>query len=41
MDMSKMLRDLQKMQSKMIKAQSDLKAQSFDAEAGAEWLKSP
>ena len=26
MDMSKMLRDLQKMQSKMMKAQSDLKA---------------
>ena len=30
MDMSKMLKDLQKMQSKMLKAQNDLKAQSFD-----------
>ena len=39
MDMSKMLRDLQKMQSKMIKAQSDLKAQSFDAEAGGGMVK--
>ena len=28
MDMSKMLKDLQKMQSKMLKAQNDLKAQS-------------
>ena len=33
MDMSKMLRDLQKMQSKMIKAQS------FDAEAGGGMVK--
>ena len=32
MDMSKMLKDLQKMQSKMLKAQNDLKAQSFDAD---------
>ena len=32
MDMSKMLKDLQKMQSKMLKAQNDLKAQSFDGE---------
>ena len=39
MDMSKMLRDLQKMQSKMMKAQSDLKAQSFDAEAGGGMVK--
>lgn len=39
MDMSKMLRDLQKMQSKMMKAQSDLKAQSFEAEAGGGMVK--
>ena len=39
MDMSKMLKDLQKMQSKMLKAQSDLKAQSFDAEAGGGMVK--
>ena len=35
MDMSKMLKDLQKMQSKKLKAQNDLKAQNFDAEADA------
>ncbi len=29
MNMQKMLKDLQKMQSKMVKAQSDLQAQSF------------
>ena len=34
MDMNKMLRDLQKMQSKMLRAQNDLKTPSFDAEAG-------
>ena len=34
-----MLKDLQKMQSKMLKAQSDLKAQSFDAEAGGGMVK--
>lgn len=39
MDMNKMLRDLQKMQSKMMKAQSDLKAQSYDAEAGGGMVK--
>ena len=39
MDMSKMLKDLQKMQSKMMKAQNDLKAQSFDAEAGGGMVK--
>lgn len=39
MDMNKMLRDLQKMQGKMMKAQSDLKAQSFDAEAGGGMVK--
>ena len=39
MDMSKMLKDLQKMQSKMLKAQNDLKAQSFDAEAGGGMVK--
>ena len=39
MDMSKKLRAHQKMQSKMIKAQSDLKAQSFDAEAGGGMVK--
>ena len=39
MDMSKMLKDLQKMQSKMLKAQNDLKTQSFDAEAGGGMVK--
>lgn len=39
MDMNKMLKDLQKMQSKMLKAQNDLKAQSFDAEAGGGMVK--
>ncbi|MCF0216006.1 MAG: YbaB/EbfC family nucleoid-associated protein [Fibrobacteraceae bacterium] len=39
MDMGKMMRDLQKMQSKMLKAQNDLKAQSFDAEAGGGMVK--
>ena len=39
MDMSKMLKDLQKMQNKMLKAQSDLKAQSFEAEAGGGMVK--
>ena len=37
--MGKMMRDLQKMQSKMLKAQNDLKAQSFDAEAGGGMVK--
>ena len=39
MDMNKMLRDLQKMQGKMLRAQNDLKAQSFDAEAGGGMVK--
>lgn len=39
MDMSKMLKDLQKMQSKMMKAQNDLKTQSFEAEAGGGMVK--
>ena len=39
MDMNKMLRDLQKMQSKMLRAQNDLKTQSFDAEAGGGMVK--
>ncbi len=39
MDMNKMLRDLQKMQSKMMKAQNDLKTQSFEAEAGGGMVK--
>lgn len=39
MDMSKMLKDLQKMQSKMLKAQNDLKTQSFEAEAGGGMVK--
>ena len=34
MNMQKMLKDLQKMQSKMIRAQSELQTQSFEAEAG-------
>ena len=37
MDMSKMLKDLQKMQSKMLKAQNDLKAQSLMPKLAAEW----
>lgn len=39
MDINKMLRDFQKMQSKVMKAQSDLKAQSYDAEAGGGMVK--
>ena len=39
MDMSKLLKDLQKMQSKMLQAQRDLTAQSFDAEAGGGMVK--
>lgn len=37
MNMQKMLKDLQKMQSKMVKAQNDLQAQSFEAEAVVVW----
>lgn len=37
MNMQKMLKDLQKMQSRMVKAQNDLQAQSFEAEVGAAW----
>lgn len=39
MNMQKMLKDLQKMQSKMVKAQNDLQAQSFEAEAGGGMVK--
>ncbi|MCI5601299.1 MAG: YbaB/EbfC family nucleoid-associated protein [Hallerella porci] len=39
MNMQKMLKDLQKMQSKMVKAQSELQAQSFEAEAGGGMVK--
>ncbi len=39
MDMNKMLRDLQKMQNKLLRAQNDLKTQSFDAEAGGGMVK--
>lgn len=39
MDINKMFRDFQKMQSKVMKAQSDLKAQSYDAEAGGGMVK--
>ena len=39
MNMQKMLMDLQKMQSKMVKAQSELQAQSFEAEAGGGMVK--
>ncbi len=39
MDISKMVNDRQKMQSKMLKAQSYLKAHSFDAEAGGGMVK--
>lgn len=34
MDMQKMMREVQKMQSKMNKAQADLATQSYEAEAG-------
>lgn len=37
--MQKMLKDLQKMQSQMLKAQNNLKAQSFEAEAGGGMVK--
>ncbi|MBQ5611669.1 MAG: YbaB/EbfC family nucleoid-associated protein [Fibrobacteraceae bacterium] len=39
MNMQKMLKDLQKMQSQMLKAQNNLKAQSFEAEAGGGMVK--
>lgn len=39
MDMSKMLKDLQKMQNKMLRAQSELKTQSYEAEAGGGMVK--
>ena len=39
MNMQKMLKDLQKMQSKMIRAQSELQTQSFEAEAGGGMVK--
>ncbi len=39
MNMQKMLKDLQKMQSQMVKAQNDLKAQSYEAEAGGGMVK--
>ena len=39
MNMQKMLKDLQKMQSQMVKAQNNLKAQYFEAEAGGGMVK--
>ncbi len=39
MNMQKMLKDLQKMQSKMAQAQNDLQAQSYEAEAGGGMVK--
>ena len=39
MNMQQMMKDLQKMQSKMMKAQADLQAQSYDAEAGGGMVK--
>ncbi len=39
MNMQKMLKDLQKMQSQMVKAQNDLRAQSYEAEAGGGMVK--
>ncbi len=39
MNMQKMLKDLQKMQSKMNKAQTELKAQTYEAEAGGGMVK--
>jgi DNA-binding YbaB/EbfC family protein len=39
MNMQKMLKDLQKMQSKMTKAQTELQSQSFEAEAGGGMVK--
>ena len=39
MNMQKMLKDLQKMQSQMVKAQNNLKAQCFEAEAGGGMVK--
>ena len=39
MNMQKMLKDLQKMQGKMMKAQADLQAQSYEAEAGGGMVK--
>lgn len=39
MNMQKMLKDLQKMQSKMTQAQNNLQGQSFDAEAGGGMVK--
>lgn len=39
MNMQKMLKDLQKMQNKMSKAQDELQAQSYEAEAGGGMVK--
>ena len=39
MNMQKMLKDLQKMQTQMMKAQSNLKAQSYEADAGGGMVK--
>jgi len=39
MNMQKMLKDLQKMQGKMMKAQADLQAQCYEAEAGGGMVK--
>ncbi len=39
MNMQKMLKDLQKMQSQMMRTQNELKAQTYDAEAGGGMVK--
>lgn len=39
MNMQKMLKDLQKMQTKMSQAQTNLQSQSFEAEAGGGMVK--
>lgn len=39
MNMQKMMKDLQKMQTKMMKAQSELQSQSYEAEAGGGMVK--
>jgi len=39
MNMQKMLKDLQKMQNKMSKAQDELQTQSYEAEAGGGMVK--
>lgn len=39
MDFSKMLKEAQKMQSKMVRAQNELKLQTYEAEAGGGMVK--